>query len=183
MEFGLGRGTAVLEELGVPSDMAAAVALGLGLGAVVVVTLAFFPGTASKEVSQRPPEPGPPAAGVPPGKAQPAAGQAKAEADPFQDPKVLHSARKAANFFGISEQDYEKAVEDAKREYKDGASSSEMLGSSEWVAVANLIVYASLLGALIWAINHDYGNAFTKWFVLTFPREAEALGVKFPSGG
>ena len=37
-----------------------------------------------------------------------------------------------------------------------------------------------LFAALLWSINHDYNNAFTKWFVVHFPDEARTMGIEFP---
>jgi len=39
---------------------------------------------------------------------------------------------------------------------------------------------ATLLVLTIWAINRDYGNAATKFFIANFPREAITLGIISP---
>jgi hypothetical protein len=41
----------------------------------------------------------------------------------------------------------------------------------------NAVVYTILIGALIYVGNREYGNILTHWFIESFPREAEILGL------
>ena len=103
------------------------------------------------------------------------------EKDPFADPEVVNKARKAAKYFGLTEEQLQKAVENAKEEYRTGVAPKETGSSAaEWAALLNYGILGALVAGLIWSINRDYSNAFTKWFVSTFPDEAQTLGISFP---
>lgn len=103
------------------------------------------------------------------------------EKDPFADPEVVEKARKAAKYFGLTEEQLQKAVKNAKEEYRTGVAPKETGSSAaEWAALLNYGILGALVAGLIWAINRDYSNAFTKWFVTTFPDEAQTLGISFP---
>uniref|UniRef100_A0A7S1ZJS3 Uncharacterized protein n=1 Tax=Ditylum brightwellii TaxID=49249 RepID=A0A7S1ZJS3_9STRA len=39
------------------------------------------------------------------------------------------------------------------------------------------MVYGVLIGVFVYVVNRDYDGAFRKWFVATFPREADTLGM------
>ena len=69
----------------------------------------------------------------------------------------------------------------ARQEYETGvAPRGAGSDAAEWAAFLNHGIIVGLFAGLIWAINHDYGNAFTKWFVVHFPSEAQTLGIGFP---
>lgn len=102
---------------------------------------------------------------------------APATADLFTD-DVIASSRKVAKMFNLSEEQFEQAVRDAKTEMKTGVKPTMYENDyGDLAGAVNTFILAVLVGALIWAINRDYGNAFTIWFVRKFPRESAVLNI------
>jgi hypothetical protein len=107
--------------------------------------------------------------------------QADPSVDPFADPDVERRARRAASYFGLNEEQYQTALANAKEEYRTGVPPKGAgSDAAEWAGVVNYGLLAGLFAALLWSINHDYNNAFTKWFVVHFPDEARTMGIEFP---
>lgn len=103
-----------------------------------------------------------------------------AERDPFTDPAIIAKSRKAAKLFGLDENQFQKALSNAKEEWETGVPPADADGYSSAVVWATAINYGLLFAVfcgLIWAVNRDYGNMATRFFVQLFPREAVALGL------
>jgi len=82
---------------------------------------------------------------------------------------------------GLSEAQYQEAKTNAKTEYETGKSPDDSDHLAENLsACANFAIMGTLLVLTIWAINRDYGNAATKFFIANFPREAITLGIISP---
>ncbi len=95
--------------------------------------------------------------------------------------QILAQARSAAKVVGLSEEQYQKALNDAKIEFETGmAPQSSYDDSAACAALLNYIVVALIFAAAVWVINKDYGNAATKFFVAYFPRESRTLGIQYP---
>lgn len=93
--------------------------------------------------------------------------------DPFSD-NVIEKSRKLAKIFNLDDEQFEKAVTDAKQQYRDGKSGSD--SSGEITAFMNLIIPVALAAALFYVLNRDYGGAGTYWLTRLFPRETATLG-------
>jgi|AntAceMinimDraft_1070359.scaffolds.fasta_scaffold347979_1 hypothetical protein len=90
-------------------------------------------------------------------------------------------ARKAAKMLGLSEAQYQDAKTNAKKEFETGKAPDSYDDSAENLgACINFVIMNTLLVLTIWAINRDYGNAATKFFIANFPREAATLGIISP---
>ena len=82
---------------------------------------------------------------------------------------------------GMWTEAFEKELANAKEEYRTGVPPKGAgSDAAEWAGVVNYGLLAGLFAALLWSINHDYNNAFTKWFVVHFPDEARTMGIEFP---
>jgi len=100
--------------------------------------------------------------------------------DPFLDPAIIAKSRKAAKLFGLDEMQFQKALGNAKEEWKTGIPPADTDGQNNaaaWAAIINHGMLLSMFCGLVWALNRDYGNLATKFFIQLFPREAVALGL------
>lgn len=103
--------------------------------------------------------------------------------DPFSDPNIKRKARKAAKLFGLSESQFEEAVQNAKIEFDTGEAPSAHYDNVLSIAsFVNMSILGAVTVGCIWALNKDYDNAATKVFIANFPREAAMLGFKWPGG-
>ena len=89
-------------------------------------------------------------------------------------PELLDSTRKKYN---LTQEQMVQVMEKSKQDFYNGNAQIEEDGSYSISQSLNMMVYALLSVALIYYINRDYDHAVTKWFVYTFPREADVLGI------
>ena len=60
-------------------------------------------------------------------------------------------------------------------QYKTGVSPPD--GGSDLAFWGNTVILGILFAILAWGINRDYDGAFTKWFILAFPKESSTIGL------
>lgn len=98
-------------------------------------------------------------------------GKPPEEEDPFSD-TIIEKSRKLAEKFGLDDEQFNQAVINAKRQYRNGESASH----GEIRTIMNLIIPVSLIVGGIYFMNRDYGGAGTYWLIRLFPKEAAILG-------
>ena len=100
----------------------------------------------------------------------------------FDEAKWIAKAAKAEKVLGIPQEDFKKAILNAKREFEE----SEASGESKRVVVTadegsglkmleNFILFG-MIAAGCYFVNRDYGGALGTALIRFFPREAHALG-------
>lgn len=95
--------------------------------------------------------------------------------------QIKRKALKAAKLFGLSDDQFKQAIDNAKIEYETGVAPPAPYDNIATLSsIVNYLMIIGMVVALIWAINRDYDNAAIKLFVANFPREAKFCGVKWP---
>jgi hypothetical protein len=96
---------------------------------------------------------------------------------------VTERARKVAKKIGVSDEQFEQAVINAKIEYETGvAPRTDFDDAAFWVRCANWVMIGLILCAIVYFLNRDYDDLATKLLLSLLPAEAKVLGIRLPAG-
>ena len=93
----------------------------------------------------------------------------------------LETLENTRNKLGITVEQMDEAVSKARNYAMKRSSEVDRLDPEEYIISFKTqlhgTIYVCFLSCLVYFLNREYDNIMTIWFIQTFPREAETLGI------